>query len=237
MCLILWTEWSFKNLIQFSQGSSVLDSAASNVRLFFGKIHELLQLRWVGICGENMDHVHLETPKGQKIFLSKTNSVLKEQQFARFPASNNDHFLLRETRVHSTQLNRPNWNKMCLSRPGNYDLLDVFIAESNSILTRKQWARGCSFLQGRFSLERYMCFLNSAQKGLFAANGTFLHHENSDFQDVFLSKLTQFSQGINVLDAPISNTDGFLWRNMCVSQTSLSGPIWRNQSLPPPWNT
>jgi hypothetical protein len=60
-----------------------------------------------------------------------------------------------------------------------------------------------------------MCFLNSAQKGLFAANGTFLHHENSDFQDVFLSKLTQFSQGINVLDAPISNTDGFLWK-ICV---------------------
>jgi hypothetical protein len=50
-----------------------------------------------------------------------------------------------------------------------------------------------------------MYFLNSAQKGLFAANGTFLHHENSDFQDIFHSKRTQLSQGINALDAPISN--------------------------------
>jgi hypothetical protein len=108
MCLIIRIEWSFKKRIQFSQGNNVLDSAATDIRLFFGKIHAFLQLRWVGICGEKIDHLYLGTPKRQIIFLSKTNSVLKEEQFARFPASNKDHFLLRETCVHSTQLLRPN---------------------------------------------------------------------------------------------------------------------------------
>ena len=79
-----------------------------------------------------------------------------------------------------------------------------------------------------------MCFVNSGEKGLFGSKGPILHHENSDFQDILLSKLTQFSQGINALDAPISKKDGFPWRNRCVSQTSLNGPILRNQSLPPP---
>jgi hypothetical protein len=31
--------------------------------------------------------------------------------------------------------------------------------------------------------------------------------------------LTQFSQGINVLDAPTYNTDGFLYRDTSVSST------------------
>jgi hypothetical protein len=38
-------------------------------------------------------------------------------------------------------------------------------------------------------------------------------------------KLTQFSQGNNVLDAPHSNVGGFLSRNICVSSTQLNRPI------------
>jgi hypothetical protein len=36
----------------------------------------------------------------------------------------------------------------------------------------------------------------------------------------FFQKLTQFSQGYNVLDAPGSNTDRFLSRDTCVSSLS-----------------
>jgi hypothetical protein len=39
-------------------------------------------------------------------------------------------------------------------------------------------------------------------------------------------KLTQFSEGNNVLDAPASNTNGFLLRDASVSSTQLHRPIW-----------
>jgi hypothetical protein len=45
------------------------------------------------------------------------------------------------------------------------------------------------------------------------------HHENSDLKEVYYSKLTQYSQGNNVLDALASNIYCFLWRVTCVSST------------------
>jgi hypothetical protein len=47
---------------------------------------------------------------------------------------------------------------------------------------------------------------------LFCTNVMFLTLENPEMQVKLLSKLTQFSQGNNVLDPPASNTDGFLTR-------------------------
>jgi hypothetical protein len=47
-------------------------------------------------------------------------------------------------------------------------------------------------------------------------------------------KLNEFSQGNNVPDVPASNSDGFLWRDTCVSSTQLNRPICRKQSLFPP---
>jgi hypothetical protein len=50
-------------------------------------------------------------------------------------------------------------------------------------------------------------------------------------------KLTQFSQGDNVLDAPTSNIDGFLSRDTLLSSSQLNGDIWNKQSLSPPCET
>jgi hypothetical protein len=36
-----------------------------------------------------------------------------------------------------------------------------------------------------------------------------------------------------VLDGPVSNIDGFLWRDTCVSSTQLNRPIWKKESLSP----
>jgi hypothetical protein len=47
-------------------------------------------------------------------------------------------------------------------------------------------------------------------------------------------KLTQFSQGNKVLDAPVSITDGLLSKDTCVSSTLLNRPIWNKVSLSPP---
>jgi hypothetical protein len=46
-------------------------------------------------------------------------------------------------------------------------------------------------------------------KGLFGANEGYVHLETPKMHEVFLSKLTQFSQKKNVLHAPASNTEGF----------------------------
>jgi hypothetical protein len=45
----------------------------------------------------------------------------------------------------------------------NYDLQDVFLSKINSIFTGKQCARCCTFYYRSFSLERYVCFFNSAE--------------------------------------------------------------------------
>jgi hypothetical protein len=42
-------------------------------------------------------------------------------------------------------------------------------------------------------------------------------------------KLTQFSQGNNVLDAAASNIDVILWRDTCVSLTQMNRPIGANR--------
>jgi hypothetical protein len=47
-------------------------------------------------------------------------------------------------------------------------------------------------------------------------------------------KRTQFSQEINVLDAPLHNIDAFLLRDICVSSSNMNTHIWNNMSLTPP---
>jgi hypothetical protein len=41
-------------------------------KMFFYEIHVFLQLRWTGLYGANRDYIHLETPKLEEAFLSKT---------------------------------------------------------------------------------------------------------------------------------------------------------------------
>jgi hypothetical protein len=65
--------------------------------------------------------------------------------------------------------------------------------------------------------------------GLTGKKCAFLHLQNVDLQKVPLSKLTLFSQGKNVLDAPASKTVGFLSRDTCVTSTywnGLDGTKW-----------
>jgi hypothetical protein len=57
------------------------------------------------------------------------------------------------------------------------------------------------------------------------------------FWQYFFQKLTEFTLGNNVLDAPASNTDGFVWRDTCVPSKKQKRPIWRNRAhlrLDPP---
>jgi hypothetical protein len=47
----------------------------------------------------------------------------------------------------------------------------------------------------------------------------YVHLDKPTLQEVFFEKLTQFSMGSIVLDAPDSNKDGFLSRDICVPKT------------------
>jgi hypothetical protein len=71
-------------------------------------------------------------------------------------------------------------------------------------------------------------FLPVSSIGLLATNRAYLHLANPTLQEVFISKLTQFSKGNNVLDACACNTDGFPWRDKHVSSTQLNRPISKN---------
>jgi hypothetical protein len=57
------------------------------------------------------------------------------------PPTNFDGFLSRDTCVASTQLNRPIWNKMCVSPLDYADSQAVFLSRTNSVPTGKQGAR------------------------------------------------------------------------------------------------
>jgi hypothetical protein len=49
-------------------------------------------------------------------------------------------------------------------------------------------------------------------------------------------KRTQFSDGNYLLDAAVSYTDGFLWRDSYVSSTQLNRRIWNQQSVTQTYN-
>jgi hypothetical protein len=50
-----------------------------------------------------------------------------------------------------------------------------------------------------------------------------------------LQKLTQYSEGNNVLDVASTRIDSFLWRGTCVSSPQLNRRMWNKMSLSPLW--
>jgi hypothetical protein len=48
--------------------------------VFFPEIHVFLQLSSIGLFGTNGAYLHLEKPKSQDTFLSKTKSILRGKQ-------------------------------------------------------------------------------------------------------------------------------------------------------------
>jgi hypothetical protein len=69
------------------------------------------------------------------------------------------------------------------------------------------------------ALWRHACVLYLRQIEIFGANRAYLHIETPLLQEGFLSKITKFSQGNNVLYAPASTTNGVLSRDTFVSST------------------
>jgi hypothetical protein len=68
-------------------------------------------------------------------------------------------------------------------------------------------------------LERDMCFFNLAEQSYLEQNDHFFTLKTMIFRMYSCQKLTQLSQGNNVVHAAMSNIDCFLWRDTCASST------------------
>jgi hypothetical protein len=76
-----------------------------------------LQLSGKGLFGKQRSYLHLEKPYLQEVFFSKTNSILTGNNVLDAPASHTNGFVLRDSCVSSTKVNRPIWKKESLSPP------------------------------------------------------------------------------------------------------------------------
>jgi hypothetical protein len=78
-------------------------------------------------------------------------------------ASNIGGFLWRDTRVSSSQLNRPIGNEESLSPCSKTHVVGCILLKTNSIVTGKEYAKMILLLTMMVVLERWMCFLNTAE--------------------------------------------------------------------------
>jgi hypothetical protein len=77
-----------------------------------------------------------------------------------------------------------------------------------------------------------MCFIKYAEEVFLEENEPFSKCKSLIYRKYSIQKFTDISQDNNLLDAPASMTDAFLWRATCVS-TQLNMPIWNKKSLSP----
>jgi hypothetical protein len=61
-----------------------------------------------------------------------------------------------------------------------------------------------------------MCFSNSVEYTYLEKTEHFSTVKQLSCRKYFFHKLSQFSQVNIALDAPVSNIDGYLWRDACV---------------------
>jgi hypothetical protein len=72
-------------------------------------------------------------------------------------------------------------------------------------------------------LEKYICFFNSVEYAYLEQNESVSTRKQLSLSKYSFQKLTQFSQGNNVLDAPTSHTHDFLQEIHVFLQHSLTG--------------
>jgi hypothetical protein len=62
----------------------------------------------------------------------------------------------------------------------------------------------------------FICFFNLAEEAYLEQNEAFSTLETMICRKYSFQKLTQFSQGNNVLDAAAFSVEGFLWKGTCI---------------------
>jgi hypothetical protein len=104
------------------------------------ELHVFLQLSSIGLFEAKRAYLSLETPKLNEVFLSKLNSVLKAKQCANVAASSKMIFFGEiHVFLQLCFIGLFGANAAYLHNE-NYELQEVFLSKSNSILTGKQCA-------------------------------------------------------------------------------------------------
>jgi hypothetical protein len=73
-------------------------------------------------------------------------------------------------------------------------------------------------------------FLHLRWIGLCERKWAFLHPETVISRKYSFQKLTEFSQGNNVVNVAASTMHGFIWKDRCVSSTQLNSSIWNKRT-------
>jgi hypothetical protein len=183
--------------------------------IFLGEIHVFLQISWIGQFGTNRAYIHLGKLQLLEVFLWKTNSSFTGYSVLDAAASNIDCFLIRDTCISS------------LSWIGVFGTKWVIATLKNLICRKYSLEQLSQFSQGKIVLDatasntnglllRYIYMFHWLRWiRLFVSKTAYLHLEIPSCRKFSFQKLTQFSQGNNVLDVAASNTDAFLWRDTC----------------------
>jgi hypothetical protein len=117
----------------------------------------------------------------------------------------------------------------------NYHLQDVFLSNTNSMSSGKQWFWCSCFEHFWFSFERYICFLNSAELASWEHTWHISSWKHLSCRKYSLQKLIQFFHRNNVLHANAFNRDGCPWRYTCLSSTHPNRSIWKKMHNCPNW--
>jgi hypothetical protein len=151
----------------------------------------------------------LKNRRGWKFFFEKLSQFSQGNHVLVATASKRHVCLSRDTCVSSTELIRPIWNKMSLFHVKNYELQEVFVSRTIPVLTGNPCARCCSFYHRYISLQRYMCFFYLGGETYLEQREGFSTLKNRSCWTYSFQKLSQFSQGIHVLDTTSSKRNVF----------------------------
>jgi hypothetical protein len=186
--------YSFQKLTQLSKGNNMQGAATSNIDGFLWKdtCVSSTQLNWP--FGIKWAFLHLENYDLLRYSFQKFTQFLQGNNVQDAAASNREGFLLRDTCVSSTQLNRPcgiKWAFLHLEtmiyRKYFFKKLTQFSLGNNVLDANSSNTDGCLWTDTCVSLAQ----LNRPIWDKLSLS----HLENYDFQKVFLSKTKSILTG------------------------------------------
>jgi hypothetical protein len=161
--------------------------------LFFGDIHVFLHLSWI-VLFEQREHISTLKQLSCRKYLFQKLSKFSKGNIALDAADSNTHcFLLIDTCVSATWLSRP-IKKWAFPHLETYDLQEVFLSKTKSILTGKHAVDVPDSHTDGF-VSKHTCVSQLCWIDLFGKKWAFPHLERYDLQEVFLSKTTSTLTG------------------------------------------
>jgi hypothetical protein len=130
---------------------------------------------------------HLEKPTWPKVFVWKRTQFSLWSHVLDTAASKIGGCLWRGTCISSTLLNRPSWRQQSLCPPWNTYVSERFRFQKLTQFSQETMCYMLLRLKQMVFFQEMHVFLQLTWIALFESKWAFLHLENSDFQEIFLS--------------------------------------------------